>query len=52
MAGAGLENERCPFRGQDKDVRYWHLADMPSCAAHVRFRRKSGQGFRSQNVSY
>jgi len=19
------------------DVRYWHLADIPSCAAHVRF---------------
>ena len=20
------------------DVRYWHLADMPSCTANVRFR--------------
>ena len=24
------------------DVRYWHLADIPSCAAHVRFRGQSG----------
>ena len=24
------------------DVRYWHLADMPSCTAHVRFWGKSG----------
>jgi hypothetical protein len=23
-------------------VRYWHLADIPSCAAHVRFREESG----------
>src|SRR5690242_19124155 len=25
-----------------RDVRYWHLADIPSCTAHVRFRSKSG----------
>jgi hypothetical protein len=24
------------------DVRYWHLADIPSCTAHVRFWGKSG----------
>ena len=24
------------------DVRYWHLADIPSCTAHVRFRGQSG----------
>ena len=24
-----------------RDVRYWHLADIPSCAAHVRFRIKA-----------
>jgi hypothetical protein len=23
-------------------VRFWHLADIPSCTAHVRFRGKSG----------
>ena len=23
--------------GGPSDVRYWHLADMPSCTAHVRF---------------
>ena len=26
------------------DVRYWHLADMPFCAAHVRFSGQSGHG--------
>ena len=24
------------------DVRFWHLADIPSCTAHVRFREQSG----------
>ena len=27
-----------------RNVRYWHLADMPSCTAHVRFRGQSGHG--------
>ena len=26
-------------RGRNNDVRYWHKADIPSCTAHVRFRR-------------
>jgi len=28
-----------------RDVRYWPKADMPSCAAHVRFRRQSRHDF-------
>ena len=27
---------------EKRHVRYWHKADMPSCAAHVRFRGQSG----------
>jgi hypothetical protein len=26
------------WRYDEPHVRYWHKADMPSCAAHVRFR--------------
>ena len=26
------------------DVRLWHLADIPSCTAHVRFWGQSGHG--------
>ena len=28
-----------------KNVRYWHLADIASCTAHVRFRGQSGHAF-------
>ena len=30
---------------RDHNVRYWHKADIPSCAAHVCFRGQSGHGF-------
>ena len=26
-------------QNKTRHVRYWHKADIPSCAAHVRFRR-------------
>ena len=25
------------FLGRERNVRYWHKADIPSCTAHVRF---------------
>ena len=28
-----------------RNVRFWHLADMTFCTAHVRFRSKSGHDF-------
>ena len=33
---------RSRFGWAKPNVRYWHLADMPSCTAHVRFWGKSG----------
>ena len=32
------------------DVRYWHLADIPTCTAHVRFWGKADMTFCIANV--
>jgi hypothetical protein len=34
------------------DVRYWPLADVPSCTAYVRFREKADMGRCTANVCF
>jgi hypothetical protein len=34
------------------DVRYWHLADIPSCTAHVRYGGKADMVFCVANVCF
>ena len=44
VIGVASSVYQCPIVWRSLNVRFWHLADVRGCTAHVRFRGQSGHG--------
>ena len=47
-----LKSLLIPQLAEDSDVRFWHLADIPVCSAHVCFRGKADIPFCTAHVCF